>query len=136
MGPGEVKIISWQMLKQATNSDAVLSKLREAILSENVVENIVASPEIKPFLHYWERLWVQDDVIILDNRTIIPTRLRDRILQCLHSAHQGTSQMFSRAEQSVFWPNMHSDIENTRAAYTVCRRNAPSLPKFTTTRSA
>ena len=121
------------MLKQATNSDAVLSKLREAILSDDVVENIAASPEIKHFLRYWERLWVQDDVIILDNRTVIPTRLRERILLCLHSAHQGTSQMFSRAEQSVFWPNMHSDIENTRAGRlpcTVCRRNAPSLPKL------
>ena len=69
-------------------------------------------------------------VVILDDRTVIPKRLRERVLDCFHSAHQGVSQMFSRAEHSVFWLGMCADIEQKRANCTTCRIQAPSLPKL------
>ena len=53
-----------------------------------------------------------------------------RILKNLHSAHQGTSGMLSRASTVVFWPGMTGDIQRIRAECRTCHRNAPSQSKI------
>ena len=127
---GRITNITWQMLKQATSADTVLSRLREMDETGEIVSQHDCPHELKPYLRYWERLWSQDGVVLLDNRTIIPKRLQTRVLDCLHSAHQGVSQMYARAECSIFWPGMHADIENMRNKCDICRINAPSMPKM------
>ena len=66
----------------------------------------------------------------MENRTVIPTRLRHRVLDCLHSAHQGVSQMVARADLAVYWPNMHQDLVQVRNDCATCRQNAPSNPNL------
>ena len=38
--------------------------------------------------------------------------------------------MYARAELSVFWPGLHTDLEQIRADCVTCRVNAPSNPKL------
>ena len=63
-----------------------------------------------------------------NDRIVVPQSLRTRVLEALHSAHQGTSSMIARAESSVFWPGITSDIKRIRASCQQCNRNAPSQP--------
>ena len=122
--------VTWQMIKQATENDEVLSKVRDAIENGHMGDVRSADPEIKPFLRYSDRLYVQDGVVLMGNRIAVPDRLQNRVLECLHSAHQGVTQMYARAELAVFWPNLHSDLEQIRADCATCRMNAPSNPKL------
>ena len=46
----------------------------------------------------------------------------------LHGAHQGVSNMISRATDSFWWPQMTADIEKTREKCEYCNLNAPSQP--------
>ena len=55
-----------------------------------------------------------------------PPSLRNKILKALHSAHQGISQMYSRADASFFWPGMTSAISEMCIRCAACNRNAPS----------
>jgi hypothetical protein len=73
-----------------------------------------------------DSMTVQDGVILYGSRTVIPARLRGRILDVLHFAHQGVTQMLSRAEISVFWPGLRRDIEQHRGNCVACRVVAPS----------
>lgn len=59
---------------------------------------------------------------------VIPPNLRQTVLDALHSAHQGVTQMCSRAESSIFWPGMTPAITATRNRCTACNRMAPSQP--------
>ena len=69
-----------------------------------------------------------DCVVLYNDRIVIPPSLRSEVLRSLHSAHQGTSSMTSRAEASVYWPGITSDIHNMRARCSQCNRMAPSQP--------
>ena len=62
----------------------------------------------------------------MGNRVVVPEQLRTRILDTLHSAHQGTTSMRMRAEKSFFWPQMASDIANKRQMCRSCDATAPS----------
>ena len=78
---------------------------------------------------YWgckEGLSVYDGVILYNNRIVIPPSAKTRVLQTLHSAHQGITGMTLRAELSVFWPGMTSDIRDIRNSCSTCHTIAPS----------
>ena len=65
----------------------------------------------------------------MDNRLVIPTCFHKQILRALGSAHQGVVGMRARANLSVYWPGMNSNIANFKANCRTCTENAPSQPK-------
>ena len=69
---------------------------------------------VKAFWDAREHLSISKDVILYKDRIVIPTSLRERIVENLHSAHQGVYGMFSRAKETVFWPVFTKDIEEAR----------------------
>ena len=123
--------ITWQMVKKATMTDPALKVVKDWIEQGFRPNDArLVSPEIAPYVRHWEELWVQDEVVLKGSRTVIPSRLRERVLECLHAAHQGVTQMQARADLAVFWPGIREDMEQTRAKCAVCRRNAPSNPSM------
>ncbi|CAB4033368.1 Transposon Ty3-I Gag-Pol poly [Paramuricea clavata] len=78
---------------------------------------------------YWEvrhRLSTFQGVALLDQRLIIPAKLRNVVLSTLHSANQGTTGMKFRAYQCVYWPGMDRSIQIHRETCQDCIRHAPS----------
>ena len=67
-----------------------------------------------------------DNVILYNRRVVIPSSLREEVLQGLHAAHQGVSGMQARAEQTVFWPGIYKDLVSTREACRECNIKATS----------
>ena len=61
-----------------------------------------------------------------DDRLVIPSGIRDRVLDVLLAAHQGRSSMLHRAAQTVFWPGYTADIERRRAGCHACNTIALS----------
>ena len=47
----------------------------------------------------------------MDNRLVIPTSFC-RILENLHSAHQGLNGMHTRAKHMVYWSGMNNCLQN------------------------
>ena len=84
--------------------------------------------ELRDYHKYRHGLVVVDGVVTYKRRLVIPDVLRSEILETLHAAHQGVSGMINRAEQSVFWPGITTDIEKMRAMCKTCVRNSPSQP--------
>ena len=59
---------------------------------------------------------------------LIPPVLREDILKALHAAHQGVTSMTARANVSVFWPGITTDIARLRNSGMDCNRISPSQP--------
>ena len=66
---------------------------------------------------------------MLDDRIVVPPKLRAKILKDLHSAHQGVSSMYRRASEVVYWPGMEAAIRNQRYTCSHCNERAPSQPR-------
>ena len=114
--------VSWDMLAEETKKDKSLATLKMAIEEgfTRVYENI------SEYMRYKDSLYITEDVILYQDRVVVPSSLRATILQGLHSAHQGVSSMQSRAQSIVFWPGMTLDIQDIRTKCRECNRNAPS----------
>ena len=126
----KVKTISWDRVKENTRIDPIMSSLSQTILHGFPLLKNQLDQSLQDFWEYRESLYIVDGVIMYKDRVIIPPDLRDETLRALHSAHQGTSAMMSRAQGSVFWPNITGDLAKVRNNCRCCERNAPSLPKL------
>ena len=86
---------------------------------------------------YKKKLWtifqgeknVDDGLVLLDHRIVIPTSRRANVLRSLHSAHQDEVGMKVCANESVYWPGMNTSICSTRASCMFCTKIAPSQTK-------
>ena len=117
--------LPWELIAQETSADMSLCRLLEHIekgfVNADRNDNVMAS-----VWHVKDSLYIQDGVILYQDRVFIPPSLRQRVLKQLHSAHQGISSMENRARAIVFWPGMSNDIRETRESCCHCNRNAPS----------
>lgn len=68
--------------------------------------------------------------LIFEHRVVIPTTLRNAILNDLHTAHLGMVKMKGLARSFVFWPGIDADIERTARTCNECARHAHAPPKF------
>lgn len=123
-----IRSVTWDMVRVATSSDPCMLALMQMIEDGFPEERTAVPTELRPYYQFREGLASFDGVILYHDRIVIPPSLRGQVLQALHSAHQGVSQMCSRAENSFFWPGMTPAITDMRALCSSCNRMAPSQP--------
>ena len=118
----EITAISWSQLIAETQKDPILMVLLTAVAEGFSKEY----PTLAEYAKYKDYFYICDGVVMYQDRVVVPSSLRRKVLENLHSAHQGVSSMQLRAQSIVFWPGMTADIQSTRARCTECNRNAPS----------
>ena len=69
------------------------------------------------------------NIVLHEEKPVIPQSLRTQIIRILHSAHQGCTGMVARATSSVHWPGIQRDILNYQSNCRACAEISPSLPR-------
>ena len=67
--------------------------------------------EYKQYLPMRTELCALENLILRGTRILIPTALRERVLQLRHEGHPGIVLMKQRLRSKVWWPQMDKDIE-------------------------
>lgn len=120
--------VTWELVRSATASDELSNNLLDLIES-GFPDLCSDTPQpLRVYHQLRDNLTSIDGVILYKDRVLVPPALRPNVLSTLHSAHQGISGMIARAESSVFWPGITTDIKNIRERCSQCDRNAPSNP--------
>ena len=122
VGRVDVKVVSWQVVRQHGMSDPVYLRLLEAVGSDHGSWD----GELEQYRRYRDGLSVADGVVLHEGRIVVPEGLRGDVLGALHRAHQGATGMMLRAATTVWWPGLSVDIGRIRDLCRVCARNAPS----------
>ena len=122
--------VTWGRVKSAAEADVESQLLIQMIGKGFPPTKREVPEEVRCYWEVREHLYSSDGVVLYKDRIVIPRSLRGHILDNLHSAHQGTSSMFARAQGLVYWPGMSTDIEDARNHCRTCHRNAPSQSKL------
>ena len=67
--------------------------------------------------------------VMWGNRVIVPPKLRQRVLEELHTGHLGVVKMKAMARSYVWWPGLDAQIEEKCKTCVSCQRiqKTPSL---------
>ena len=116
----------------ATNSDAVLTQVKDAIRT-----NKWDSPAVKPFKPVKEELTTTSQGIVLrGTRIVIPAVLQQRTIDLAHQAHFGIDKTKSLIREKIWFPQIDNRVKSTIDHCLPCqavRRPNPPEP-ITTTR--
>ena len=120
----DVRAITFEEIKLEVSKDQEMLDLIKAIENKDGSDRFPDT--VANYNRHSDDLLVVDGVPMLGRRVIVPASCRKRVLDCLHSAHQGSAKMLERAKNSVYWPGLVDDLERTRRGCSICDRNAPS----------
>ena len=116
-------------LKNETAKDKVLQDVK-AVIQRGWPENKHSLPAaVTPYFHIRDELVVQDGLILRGDRVVIPKSLRRELIEDLHSAHQGIESSLRRARESIYWPNMNSEVKEYISRCEICLTYAPHQQK-------
>ena len=121
----DVLPLGTKQLKQATDSDPVLSKVLR-FTQKGWPEEI--DSELRPYHRRRNELSVEEGCLLCGMRVIVPTSCQKKVLEELHTSHPGIVKMKSLARIHVWWPSIDQHIEEMVQSCAACQsvRNKPA----------
>ncbi len=101
--------ISKRMLRKATETDKVLSKVMHFVQYGWPEEEL--HHEFKQYAQKKHELTIEEGCLMWGLRVVIPQKLQENVLSELHQQHPGIVKMKSLARMHVYWPNIDQAIE-------------------------
>ena len=115
-----------ERLQKQSSIDNEYKLLKDTICNGFPTNHNEVNPIVRPYCKIKDYLSVSDDLVLYGQRLIVPKKLRQEVLQQLHSSHQGIERTRRRARQSVYWPGIDNDIKNVVASCRKCQQLLPS----------
>ena len=99
--------LQYKTFQEHSKSDKLLRALKHSVINNNF------SPTGKLSTFYPVRncLSVQENVILYNNKIIVPHSLRQQVLNLAHEGHQGVVRTKQRLRSKVWWPGMSAEVE-------------------------
>ncbi|KAL1447515.1 hypothetical protein WDU94_010909 [Cyamophila willieti] len=130
---GEPELLDLNLIKNEIKLDNDLSIVISHVHS-GWPEKKTALPDNEVVKHYYNMrndLKVLDDLLYYQDRTVIPTSLKQKALEALHTGHMGITKTNLRAQQLFYWINLNKDVESFINKCMVCQENRPAKPNET-----
>ena len=101
--------VTYDEIVRETRKDRILSVVYDCLLKGR---EFPQSAEFLPYQRVKDQLNIDKECVLKANRVIVPVKLKDKVMQMLHSEHMGISKTKNLARYYVWWPKIDEDIEN------------------------
>ena len=88
---------------------------------------VTENPAMREFYQVRDVLSVEQGLLLLGSRIVIPGLLRAEILEKIHMGHLGIHKCRETARRNVWWPCMSSQIADMIRVCRKCHRNRPEV---------
>lgn len=120
------KSLCLQDLRKITGNDPQYQKLKHYIIITHrfPTHRHQLPDKCRRYWNMYTRLSVEDDLILLGCRLLIPTKMCRDVLMQLHDSHQDIVRTKERARLVVYWPGLKND--NIILSCQTCQDALPS----------
>ena len=119
-----------ELIHGETSKDPTLILLKDYIHMGWPNDCRMLPQELHTFWNYREDLSIENGLIIKGARLLIPFTLRKKVLEQIHDGHLGIEKCMLKARDSVFWPGIFNDIQETRKMWILSSKFQGSLTSW------
>lgn len=98
-------------LKKTTAADIVLQAVCEKHMKGWPMKKKILDRKLHSYWQVKDNISIENDIVMVGDKIIIPKSFRSVILEKLHLAHQGVQRTKAKARKVLYWPGMARDIE-------------------------
>ena len=113
-------------LKQATKEDEQLQAVTYFVLHGWPKQESAVPLCLRPFYSVRSELSCIEGLLVFRDRIVVPSSMRDCILELIHESHQGIAKCRDRAAMAVWWPGLSKGIKELVEDCDSCRENRPT----------
>ena len=113
-----------ELIREETSKDSTLTLLRHYIHMGWPIDHRMLPQELHTFWNYREDLSMENGLITKGARLLIPSTLRRKVLEQIHDGHLGIEKCMLKARDSVFWPGISNDIQETVEKCGICQASS------------
>ena len=138
VSPSEEETVTVQVLLIENDSIIKAAVVRAESAKDSVLAKVIRytvngwpaeiEEDLKAYASKRMELSVENDILLWDNRVVIPSSLRMLLLRDLHAEHFGMVKMKQVARRYLWWPHIDQDIESKVNACLQCQENAKCPP--------
>ncbi|XP_013161294.1 PREDICTED: uncharacterized protein K02A2.6-like, partial [Papilio xuthus] len=114
-------------LRHETSKDSVLSRVVNLVL--NGWPTKIADLKLKPYFLCRNQLSVENGCLMRGHKVIIPSSLRKKVMDELHTSHLGIVKTKAEARSRFWFPGVDDAIEHLIGSCEVCSQLRPSPPR-------
>lgn len=128
----ETNIYANEVVASMPASSTYMAQLRGQLQQDSVCSEVMSychkkwpdrSKRTGPVKAYWPDkaiLTVYDGLLLRGSRLVIPSAMRNSVLDALHEGHQGVTRCRERAREAVWWPGLSSQLKELVRNCTIC----------------
>ncbi len=105
------RAITLKEVQNATASDAVLKRVKIKVV-DGTLANYKKDKALSPYAKIAMEITIAEDVVLRDNRIIIPEALQDRVIEICHEGHQGIEKCKQLLRSKVWFPGIDKAMES------------------------
>ena len=124
----QIKPADSKVMKNETSKDPVLSRVLRFV-REGWPYKFDADDPAAKFRKLSDSLSSCHGCLLYGSRLVIPSSLRQQVLQILHTSHLGMQRMKQLARTAVYWPNIDSDVVDLCRGCVACAEHQNAPPK-------
>lgn len=103
------------------DKDVILQQIKD-YCSSGWPDKFSIDRAFQPYVPFMGELTVQNGLLLLGCRLVVPKVLRGDILNKLHEGHLGITKCRERAKQSVWWPGLNKELTKLIENCDTCAR--------------
>ncbi|XP_050509696.1 uncharacterized protein K02A2.6-like isoform X1 [Diabrotica virgifera virgifera] len=111
--------ISYEDVAKVSSKDGILLQVMDFV--KTGWPNKCGDGELKPYFLKRNELSIESQCLMVGIRVVIPTVLRESILELIHEGHIGIVRSKMLARAVVWWPGLQQDIETMINSCQVCQ---------------
>ena len=95
-----------QVYAAGQDSDSICTQVKEYCRKGWPEKKQKVASDIRPYWKVRESLTIANNLLVFNNRIVVPPSLRDETLKKIHTGHQGIERCRMRVRESVWWPGV------------------------------
>ena len=80
---------------------------------------------MQAYFPFREELSIQDGVVFKGERIVVPSNLRQCMMDEVHASHLGIQRCLRRAKEAFYWPGIYKQITEFISRCSICNSNKP-----------